>query len=80
MGKPRNLLQETAQVLGDKTYTAVTPCVCGCDQCYTTNGACVECTKQRSRDRYATPEGKRAQRDGDARRYRNRIASKEVPQ
>ena len=60
--------RKAAEVLGDKTYVA-SACVCGCTEFYTVNGACVDCTKRRAHKRYETPEGRRAQRDGDARRY-----------
>lgn len=76
MGKPANKLQNVAQLMGDKTFTAWrSPCVCGCTQFYTCNASCVDCTKARSRNRYATPEGKKTQREGDRRRYQKRIAN-----
>jgi len=71
MGKPTNLPMKTAQIMGRKTFTA-SPCFCGCTEFYASNGGCVECAKARSRARYATPEGKRAQREGDKQRYRVR--------
>lgn len=71
MGKPRNIPMVTAQAMGRKTFTAQ-PCLCGCIEFYASNGGCVDCAKARSRRRYATPEGKQAQRAGDRRRYKER--------
>jgi hypothetical protein len=42
-----------ALAAGRQKYRRVKPCAkCGCMVRYTLNGACVECTKQRSRDAY----------------------------
>jgi hypothetical protein len=66
--KGERTLRDMARTKGRKTYTAG-PRHCGCTEFYTVNGSCVECAKRRARARYATPEGRRAQREGDARRY-----------
>ena len=63
MGKPENTKRTVAQLVGDRTFMSAA-CVCGCRRFYTSNGACVDCTKARSRARYATPAGRKAQRDG----------------
>ena len=71
MARPPNVTKGVAQLMGRRFYTD-TPCFCGCDQFYTKNGGCVDCAKSRANARYATPEGKRAQREGDKKRYRKR--------
>lgn len=65
------ITRKAAEALGDKTYIAAA-CVCGGTEFYTINGSCVQCSIARANARYQTPEGRRAQRDGDARRYAER--------
>ena len=51
-GRKPNLSRRAARESGALTFTSLVPCICGCDQCYTSSAACVECSIARGRDRY----------------------------
>ena len=46
-GRSSNLARNAARKAGKRTYTCEPPCICGCDQRYTSRGVCVECSKWR---------------------------------
>jgi hypothetical protein len=51
-GRRPNLARDTARILGDRTFTCDPPCICGCDQRYTSSGECVDCSNWRGSTRY----------------------------
>lgn len=60
--------RDNAKLLSERFFKG-TACFCGCTDFYTVNGACVDCTKARSIERYSTPEGRKKMRAGDKARY-----------
>ncbi len=53
-GRPPNPLRAAARAAGAKTYVGYSPCmICGTNLWYTVSTGCVECVKNRAKERYA---------------------------
>jgi hypothetical protein len=80
-GRRPNPLRSEARARGEKFFADATPCpICGDDERYTTNGACVTCARQRGMQRYAAMDADAlaVHKVRDAARYRARRARNEV--
>jgi hypothetical protein len=73
-GRPRNMLRQAARDAGEKTFLAATPCSCGGQTRYVSNGACTECVISKAKERYhGLDDAARArQKVEDHRRYAER--------
>ena len=73
-GRKPNHARNFARLVNALTFTSATACICGCFEHYTSSGACVECSIDRGKVRYATHKDEIAAKD--AARYQRKKATR----
>jgi hypothetical protein len=79
-GRPINPLRDAARISGEKFYADDADCIlCGTNKHYSVNGACVACTIERGKAKYAALDdgAKAAHAARDHERYIKKLATQE---
>jgi len=73
-GRHHNPTRDAARLLGDRTFTADEPCICGATEFYVSSGRCIDCTIAAAMKRYSnqTPADRAHRAAADAARYKRR--------